>query len=125
MAPAHFGLMETFAKNLRKLAEELGVSNAEIARRLGVSERRYAHYTRGDREPDLATLTRIAAVFRTSTDDLLGLAERSETSVRDVLRGRLIVAAEGLSERDLALLVATAEAAARFVRGEQAEQAGA
>ena len=119
MVPDHFGTMETFAKNLRKRAEELGVSNAEIARRLGVSERRYAHYTRGDREPDLATLTRIAAVFRSSTDELLGVVERSEGTERDVLRERLLSAAEGLSDRDLGLLVTMTEAAAIYTRGEQ------
>lgn len=119
MAPAHFGAMDTFAKNLRKRAEELGVSNAEIARRLGVSERRYAHYTRGDREPDLATLTRIAAVFRASTDELLGVVDRVEPSERDILLARLISAAEGLNERDLAILVAATDAAANFVKEER------
>lgn len=115
--------MEPFASNLRRRASELGVSNAEIARRLGVSERRYAHYARGDREPDLATLTRIAAVFRTSTDELLGLVGASESSERDVLCERLIAAADGLNNRDLGVLVAATEAAALFARAEQAGQA--
>lgn len=120
MVSAHFGPMETFARNLRRRAAVLGVSNAEIARRLGVSERRYAHYVRGDREPDLATLARITALFRTSADELLGLAEPPESSEHDVLLKRLISAAEALSERDLGLLVSAAEAAALFVRGEKA-----
>lgn len=119
MVSDHFGRMDTFAKNLRRRAQELGVSNAEIARRLGVSERRYAHYTRGDREPDLATLTRIAAVFHTTADELLGLVEQSMKSERDVLKARLITAADVFNERDFRLLVVATEAAATFAREEQ------
>lgn len=117
--------METFAKNLRRKAQELGVPHAEVARRLGISERRYAHYTRGGREPDLATLARIATVFQTSTDELLGRVEHTLKSERDVLRERLVAAAETLGDRDFQLLLATTEAAAKFVRSEQAERAEA
>lgn len=66
--------METFAANLRKRAEELGISNAEAARRVGLSERRYGNYVSGRREPDLATLVRIAAVLETSPNRLLSFA---------------------------------------------------
>ncbi|WP_367187192.1 helix-turn-helix domain-containing protein [uncultured Bosea sp.] len=116
MAAAHFARMETFARNLRRLADELGVSNAEIARRLGVSERRYAHYARGDREPDLAMVVRMAALFQTSTDELLGVAEPLQLSEREKLQARLAAATNCLNDRDLALFVAMAEAAAAFSR---------
>ena len=53
---------------------QLGLSNAEVARRLGMSERRYAHYVTGDREPDLATLVRISEVLLASPNALLGIA---------------------------------------------------
>lgn len=53
-------LMDAFCRNLKNRTEELGISNAEAARRSGLSERRYAHFVSGDREPDLATLVRIA-----------------------------------------------------------------
>lgn len=66
--------MEIFATNLRKRAEELGISNAEAARRVGLSERRYGNYVSGRREPDLATLVRIAAVLETSPNRLLSFA---------------------------------------------------
>lgn len=116
MAPAQFAQMETFARNLRRLAEELGVSNSEMARRLGVSERRYAHYARGDREPDLAMVVRIAALFQTSADELLGIKEPAQLTERDTLQAKLAAAINCLSDRDLALFVAMAESAATFSR---------
>jgi transcriptional regulator with XRE-family HTH domain len=64
--------MEAFASNLRKRAEALGISHAEAARRIGLSERRYGNYVSGRREPDLATLVRIADVLGTTPNDLLG-----------------------------------------------------
>lgn len=70
--------MELFATNLRKRAEELGISNAEAARRVGLSERRYGNYVSGRREPDLATLVRIAAVLETSPNRLLSFAASQE-----------------------------------------------
>lgn len=63
--------MELFASNLRKRAEELGISHAEVARRAGLSETRYGNYVSGRREPDLATLVRIATVLGTTPDGLL------------------------------------------------------
>lgn len=63
--------MDLFGKNLRRRARELSLSDAEVARRAGINERRYGFYVTGDREPDLATLARIASVLQTSVDDLL------------------------------------------------------
>ncbi|WP_312890263.1 helix-turn-helix domain-containing protein [Rhizobium laguerreae] len=45
--------MDILSKRLRERAEQLGISNAEAARRVGLDERRYAHYVAGRREPDL------------------------------------------------------------------------
>ena len=54
----HIVPMETLSQRLRERARHLGISNAEAARRVGLDERRYAHYASGRREPDLATLVR-------------------------------------------------------------------
>jgi len=35
--------MDVFAKRLRTRARELGLSDAEVARRAGLTERRYGH----------------------------------------------------------------------------------
>jgi transcriptional regulator with XRE-family HTH domain len=105
--------MTPFAENLRRRAEELGISNAEAARRAGLSERRYAHYVSGQREPDLSTLVRIARVLGTSPNELLGfdgpLAGKSEEAL---LLERLSVAAARMPEEKLRVFVVQAEAIA-------------
>jgi transcriptional regulator with XRE-family HTH domain len=103
--------MDQFALRLRQRAKELGISHAEAARRSGLSERRYAHYVSGIREPDLATLVRIATALETTPDSLLGVtAKKAEPSRRALLRDRLSSVARGLGERDLEIVVVQTEA---------------
>jgi transcriptional regulator with XRE-family HTH domain len=104
--------MDTLAKNLRVRAEELGLSHAEIARRIGLSERRYAHYVAGRNEPDLATLVRIAKVLETTPNELLGFGPETKRSKRSLLRDRLNAAANTMDERELEITVIQAEAIA-------------
>jgi transcriptional regulator with XRE-family HTH domain len=104
--------MDTLAKNLRKRAEELGLPHAEIARRIGLSERRYAHYVAGRNEPDLATLVRIATVLETTPNELLGFGPETKRSKRALLRDRLNAAAIAMDDRVLEITVIQAEAVA-------------
>ena len=100
-----------FAKNLRKRAEELSLSNAEVARRLGLSERRYAHYVAGRNEPDLALLLKIAKILETSPDALLGFdGKGTEPSKRATLYDRLLAAAKLMKDTDLEAAAVQAEA---------------
>ena len=103
--------MELFASNLRKRAEELGISHAEVARRAGLSETRYGNYVSGRREPDLATLVRIASVLVTTPSELL--TENNSTSTPDdLLRQRAIAALAALSADDLERVAIMVEALA-------------
>jgi transcriptional regulator with XRE-family HTH domain len=104
--------MELFATRLRKRASELGISNAEAARRVGLSERRFAHYVTGAREPDLATLVRIARVLETTPNELLGFGVEPKRSKHSLLRERLQVAARAMDDRSLEMIVIQAEAVA-------------
>lgn len=104
--------MDTLAKNLRRRAEELGLPHAEIARRIGLSERRYAHYVAGRNEPDLATLVRIAKVLETTPNELLGFGPEVRRSRRTMLRERLNAAATAMGDRELEITVIQAEAVA-------------
>lgn len=108
--------MEQFATRLRKRAGELGISNAEAARRVGLSERRFAHYVTGAREPDLATLVRIARILETTPNELLGVGAEHKRSKRSLLRERLQVAARAMDERSLEIVVIQAEALAESRR---------
>ncbi len=114
--------MKIFASRLRDRAEELALSNAEVGRRSGLGERRYAHYVSGAREPDLATLVRIAAVLQTTADDLLGIGTEPKPTKRNILKDRLNAAAQVLEERDLYIAVIQAEAVAHSYSNKKGSQ---
>lgn len=107
--------MDAFANNIRKRAAALNLSNAEVARRAGLSERRYGNYAIGRREPDLATLRRIAEVLGSSVDDLLReTGDDSSFDLRQSLTLRLVAAAATLPASDIEMVVIQVEAAASF-----------
>jgi len=96
---------------LRERAKQLGISNAEVARRAGLDERRYAHYASGRREPDLATLVLIAKTLETTPNWLLGFANPSrEDSNVTALIERFANAANGMSKQEIEMCVIQAEA---------------
>jgi transcriptional regulator with XRE-family HTH domain len=98
--------MQAFAQRIRERARELGLSDAEVARRAGLSERRYGYYATGEREPNLATLLRICEVLAGTPNDLL-IAEGKPPpqSGRDRSLARISAATDNLtlSELDLAV----------------------
>lgn len=63
--------MEGFGARLRARALELGLSDAEVARRAGLTPTRYGHYVTDYREPDLATLVRICQILGITPDSVL------------------------------------------------------
>lgn len=102
--------MTLLAANLRKRAGALGLSNAEVARRSGLSERTYGNYVLGRTEPNLDTLLNIAKVLAISVDELLR-ASQLPVPV-DPMMERLQAVAAILKPSDLELLVVQAEAIA-------------
>ena len=105
--------MDVFARKLKERADQLGISNAEAARRCELDERRYGHYASGRREPDLATLTKIARALGTTPNWLLGLSPSGDngTAQSDLL-DRLLAAAKTLELAELKSFVIQAEALA-------------
>ncbi len=101
--------MDLFAKRLRERARQLELSNAEIARRAGLSERRYGHYVRGIREPDFATLMRICAVLDVTPNDLLLGESSHRPSAHDRWLSRLISAGRKLDSETLKMAVRQVE----------------
>lgn len=106
--------MDTFASNLKRRAEQLGISNAEVARRVGLSDRRYGNYINGRREPDLSTLIRIAAILGTTVDELLATSEENGKvrTVEEQFQDRIASALKALKSDDLQRLVVMIEALA-------------
>ncbi|MEE9454681.1 MAG: helix-turn-helix transcriptional regulator [Paracoccaceae bacterium] len=103
--------MDIFANKLKTRAKQLGISNAEAARRAGLEERRYAHYAAGRREPDLVTLLAISEALGTTPNWLLGVVENENSDAHKAgLIDRLTNAASGMSREELELCVIQAEA---------------
>lgn len=104
--------MKVLAAKLKERAKQLRISNAEAARRCGLSERRYAHYVQGVREPDLQTLVQIAKILQTTPDELLGVEDFPERDKKAQLLDRLTAAARTLSDTELPMVVTQIEALA-------------
>ena len=102
--------MELFAKRLRERARQLELSDAEVARRAGLAERRYGHYVRGMREPDYATLLRICDVLDVTPNDLLMPERPARASPHDRWVSRLFAAGRKLNVDDAKLAVRLIEA---------------
>lgn len=71
---------------LRSLREERGYSQKDIAAALNVAPSTYNQWETGKREPDNATLLRIADFFHVTTDCLLGhsIVEDQPPAVPDI-----------------------------------------
>lgn len=64
--------MIKFNEQLRLLRQEWGLSQQELADRIGLSKSSINMYERGEREPGIDTLKRIAAFYNVDIDFLLG-----------------------------------------------------
>ncbi len=93
--------MDGLGERLKARIKALGLTDAEVARRAGLSETRFAHYVRDRREPDFGTFVRICRLLATTPDALLdfdGLATDDETAV---LLDRLVAVAVTMDEPTL------------------------
>lgn len=61
-----------FKGRLESLRKKKGLSQAEISARVGIARTTYSGYENGAREPDHATLQKLADFFEVSIDYLLG-----------------------------------------------------
>lgn len=66
---------EYFYENLKTARLRAGLSQKEVADKIGVAKSTYSLYESGNREPNVNTIKRIAGVLNVSADMLLGLPE--------------------------------------------------
>lgn len=85
------------ADKIRTLREEKGWTQAELARRLGITRNGVNSWEQGLSMPSPACLVDLAEVFSVSTDYLLGVDAGATISV------------SGLSDRDVAILAELAD----------------
>lgn len=95
--------MRGLGDRMRSRARELGIADAEVARRAGLTQTRYANYVADRHEPDLQTLVRICVALEVTSDELLGVELAAES------RPTLGALVESLDDSDRAMLSAVAE----------------
>ncbi|MCM1523223.1 MAG: helix-turn-helix domain-containing protein [Ruminococcus sp.] len=66
---------KTFAERLAKLLNEQGVSQKQLAEKIGVTQASMSRYMNTDRIPKSEILANIATVLHTTSDYLLGTEE--------------------------------------------------
>ncbi len=67
--------MILFKERIKKLRKEIQLSQAELAKKLYMSQQTISSWETGFREPDFATLEAIAKYFEVTTDYLLGVSD--------------------------------------------------
>ena len=63
---------KVFGSNLKRMRKQKRISQQRFAESVGVSQRTVSHYERGESQPALECLCRIADSLETSVDELLG-----------------------------------------------------
>lgn len=77
-----------FCDNLKKLRLSHGMTQAQLADRLGVNPSTVGMYEQGRRTPDTTTLKKISCLFKTSVDNLLEntlISEPLDVEVSDII----------------------------------------
>ena len=69
--------MNSIGTRIRNLRKAMGMTQNELASKVGVSTSSIGMYERGERSVDIEMLVKIGRVFSVSTDSLLGLEEIS------------------------------------------------
>jgi transcriptional regulator with XRE-family HTH domain len=96
--------MEGFGDRVRKRARELGLNDAELARRAGVEPSKFGKYARDIHEPDFPTLLNICAVLDVTPNDLLLPAIAGQPTERERLLSLITGTCRALPDADLRLV---------------------
>ena len=101
-------------QRLRERARELGLADATVAERLGLSQQRYQNYVSDQTEPDLETLVRICRALATEPSLVLGFeAPGTEADDAVMLRARITAAASTMEVSTLRVTAAVVDTMAK------------
>lgn len=68
------------------LRDQRGLTQEELATRLGISRAALSHYEKNRREPDTETLTKVADLFQVSLDYLVGRTQVATNTLDPEIR---------------------------------------
>ena len=72
-----------FSERLKKLRKDAGLTQVDVAEKLGISQPAYASWERGIKKPTQENLVKLSKILYVSVDYLLGNTQSKQTS--DVL----------------------------------------
>lgn len=73
------------ADNLKAFRKRMDLTQEQVAQALCLSPQSVSKWERGDSYPDITLLPALANLFKTSVDDLIGMAQISSAKARDDL----------------------------------------
>lgn len=98
-------------KRLKQARKAAGMTQKEVAERLGITESTYCGYETGKRQPDAVKISAIARLLGVSGDYLLGLEEGQPPLATETEQEReLLLLFRDMSDDGKAALLATARA---------------
>lgn len=63
------------SERIRELRNEQGLTQAEIAKKIGVTKSAYGFWEQGKNQPDIDTIARLAEIFDVTADYLFGISD--------------------------------------------------
>lgn len=90
-----------FGQRLKELRVQAGITQLQLAQRMGVTKSVVSFYELQERTPSPDILVKLSGIFKVSTDYLLGLDPRETIDI------------SGLSREDIAIMRALAESLRR------------
>ncbi|RGN67541.1 XRE family transcriptional regulator [Streptococcus anginosus] len=73
-----------FSERLKKHRKDIGLTQVDIASRLGISQQAYASWERGVKKPTQENLVKIAQVLNVSVDYLVGNSEEKSNELDNI-----------------------------------------
>ncbi|QTL99710.1 helix-turn-helix domain-containing protein [Iocasia frigidifontis] len=99
-----------FGKKLKKARNELGMTQKQLAKKIGIKRTTVAGYESEGKMPPYNTLIKIAQTLNCSLDYLLGYKEKNNSDKSEHLNPEIIYLAQKISKRkDLKLLLKETE----------------
>ena len=75
-------IVDNYYRRLKDLREDHDLSQQQVAEYLGMKQPQYSRYERGLRDVPTDVLIRLAVLYKTSTDYILGLTNNSKPTRR-------------------------------------------
>lgn len=73
-----------FSERLKKLRKDTGLTQVDVASKLGISQQAYASWERGVKKPTQDNLVKIAQILNVSVDYLVGNSEEKTDELDNI-----------------------------------------